>query len=204
MWLPGRVSGISGWREQVMAFWRALIYTPPFLSLSSVKRWERWGAASSHSCELHLPGVRGSIVNSDLVPSTMPNYYQHHVIYTSVAGENIALEAVTEKKLCSCRERSAPHSWWTLIYGWFSQPAAVLLWCEKEAVITWVNAQPARSFELKSFLQLHKNYIGNDLQRCHLNNACGQCGQVFQEKSALCDIQTFRAAHRWSWKLQPL
>lgn len=39
--------GILGWREQVMAFWSALIYTPPFLSLSSVKRWERWGAASS-------------------------------------------------------------------------------------------------------------------------------------------------------------
>lgn len=33
--------GILGWREQVMAFWSALIYTPPFLSLSSVKRWER-------------------------------------------------------------------------------------------------------------------------------------------------------------------
>lgn len=107
MWLPSRVSGISGWREQVMAFWRALIYTPPFLSLSSVKRWERWGAASSHSCELHLPGVRGSIVNSDLVPSTMPNYYQHHVIYTSVAGENIALEAVTEQSCAAAvRERA--------------------------------------------------------------------------------------------------
>lgn len=39
--------GILGWREQVMAFWSALIYTPPFLSLSSVKRWERGGAASS-------------------------------------------------------------------------------------------------------------------------------------------------------------
>lgn len=39
--------GILGWGEQVMAFWSALIYTPPFLSLSSVKRWERWGAASS-------------------------------------------------------------------------------------------------------------------------------------------------------------
>lgn len=51
--------------------------------LSSVKRWERWGAASSHSCVLHLLGVRGSIVNSDLVPSTMPNYWQYHVIYTS-------------------------------------------------------------------------------------------------------------------------
>lgn len=33
--------GILGWREQVMAFWSALIYTPPFLCLSTVKRWER-------------------------------------------------------------------------------------------------------------------------------------------------------------------
>lgn len=46
LWLAALV-GILGWREQVMAFWSALIYTPPFLSLSSVKRWERWGAASS-------------------------------------------------------------------------------------------------------------------------------------------------------------
>lgn len=102
--------GILGWREQVMAFWRALIYTPPFLSLSSVKRWERWGAASSHSCELHLPGVRGSIVNSDLVPSTMPNYYQHHVIYTSVVEENITLQAVTGQS-CAAAERGDLLNW---------------------------------------------------------------------------------------------
>lgn len=109
LWLAELV-GILGWREQVMAFWRALIYTPPFLSLSSVKRWERWGAASSHSCELHLPGVRGSIVNSDLVPSTMPNYYQHHVIYTSVVEENITLQAATGQS-CAAAERGDLLNW---------------------------------------------------------------------------------------------
>ncbi|CAG00566.1 unnamed protein product [Tetraodon nigroviridis] len=39
------------------------------------------------SCELHLPGVRGSIVNSDLVPSTVHIYYPSHLTYTSVNRE---------------------------------------------------------------------------------------------------------------------
>lgn len=88
-----------------MAFWSALIYTPPFLSLSSVKRCGRRGAASSHSCELHLPGVRGSIVNSDLVPSTMLNYYPYHVIYTSsfTDGQENCISDVKTGQLCSCR-----------------------------------------------------------------------------------------------------
>lgn len=96
--------GILGWREQVMAFWSALIYTPPFLSLSSVKRWERWGAASSHSCELHLPGVRGSIVNSDLVTSTMPNYYPYHVIYTSYIKDEQKVTSLELKHSCAAAE----------------------------------------------------------------------------------------------------
>lgn len=101
--LSDRVSGFLGWREQVMAFWSALIYTPPFLSLSSVKRWERWGAAFSHSCELHLPGVRGSIGNSDLIPSTKPNYYMHHVIYTSYIGSGNIFYFFWDWQFCSCR-----------------------------------------------------------------------------------------------------
>lgn len=169
------MSGISGWREQVMAFWRALIYTPPFLSLSSVKRWERWGAASSHSCELHLPGVRGSIVNSDLVPSTMPNYYQHHVIYTSVAGENIALQAVTGQS-CAAAERGALH-----IHDehWFTVDLVNLLLSFCAVKTRSFSLEPINnqlvptsnegffffSFELKSFLQLQQ-YVGNNLYQC--------------------------------------
>lgn len=99
-----KLVGILGWREQVMAFWSALIYTPPFLSLSSVKRWERWGAASSHSCELHLPGVRGSIVNSDLVPSTMPNYYPYHVMYTLYINKKNAYFQILTSCICATAE----------------------------------------------------------------------------------------------------
>lgn len=55
-------------------------------SLSLTEQREEVGEMRGRllSCELHLPGVRGSIVNSDLVPSTVYIYYPSHLIYTSL------------------------------------------------------------------------------------------------------------------------
>lgn len=55
------------------------------------------------SCELHLPGVRGSIVNSDLIPSAVYIYYPSRLIYTSSNKEKkVTVLPTAPKQLWNC------------------------------------------------------------------------------------------------------
>lgn len=74
-------------------------------SLSLAEQREEVGEMRGRllSCELHLPGVRGSIVNSDLVPSTVHIYYPSHLIYTSLNRKKPAtVLPAAAKKLWMC------------------------------------------------------------------------------------------------------
>lgn len=90
--LPGSVSGDFRVEGAGDGF---LECTHLHSSLSLAEQREEVGEMRGRllSCELHLPGVRGSIVNSDLVPSTVHIYYPSHLIYVYITqqGENVTV-----------------------------------------------------------------------------------------------------------------
>lgn len=80
--LPGGVSGdfrVEGAGDGFLE----CTHLHSFLSLAEQREEVGEMRGRLLSCELHLPGVRGSLVNSDLVPSPVHIYYPSHLIRTS-------------------------------------------------------------------------------------------------------------------------
>lgn len=95
--LPGSVSGDFRVEGAGDGF---LECTHLHSSLSLAEQREEVGEMRGRllSCELHLPGVRGSIVNSDLVPSTVHIYYPSHLTYTSInRGKGYSFASSSQK-----------------------------------------------------------------------------------------------------------